>query len=86
MTQQFVDNGSSADDGTGTNWRECWEIFNSNMTEVYGFQTNNIIVINQESDFPNQTASTITLNAGLCYQLGDLIITSKNFVIEGGSG
>jgi len=86
MAQQLINIGGSADDGTGTNWRDCWDIVNDNFTEVYGFQTNNIIIINQESDFPNQTATTITLNAGLCYHLGDLIITSKNFVIEGGSG
>ena len=86
MAQKFVDIGSTANDGTGTNQRDAWDFVNQNFTEVYGFQTNNIIVINQESDFPNQTATTITLDAGLCYHLGDTIITNKNFVVEGGLG
>lgn len=86
MAQQSINVGEAANDRTGDTWRDAMIKTNENFTEVYGFQTNNIIVVNEESDFPNQTASTITLNAGLCYHLGDLITTNKNFVIEGGFG
>ena len=85
MALQLIDNGSAGDDGTGTNWRDCWDIVNANNTELFGFQTNNTVIINKESDFPDQDANTITLKAGTGYFLGDVIITSKRFICESGS-
>lgn len=43
----------------------------------------NAIVINSESDFDNQDATTITLNPGTFYALGANISTSKNFITQG---
>lgn len=48
-----------------------------------GVAPENVIVINSESDFDNQTASVITLTPGKYYQLGADITTNKRF--EGAS-
>jgi hypothetical protein len=84
MAQQLINVGAAANDRTGDTWRDAMIKANANFTEVYGFQTNNVIVINQESDFPVQDATTITLSAGVGYQLGDVLTTSKNFICNGG--
>ena len=39
-------------------------------------------VINQESDFPTQDATTITLEAGINYLLGASISSSKRFISQ----
>lgn len=43
------------------------------------------IIINQESDFPVQDASTITLNGGKIYKIGASFSTAKAFVLETGA-
>lgn len=85
MTQQIINVGAAANDRTGDTWRGGMIKANNNFTELYGFQTNNVVVINKESDFPVQNATTITLQAGICYFLGDVIITGKRFICESGS-
>ena len=42
-------------------------------------------VINQESDFPTQDATTITLEAGINYLLGASISSSKRFIYQSGA-
>jgi hypothetical protein len=36
MTQQYIDTGNTANDGTGTPLRDAFDICNSNFTELYG--------------------------------------------------
>ena len=45
----------------------------------------NMLVINSESDFDIQDATTITLNPGTLYQLGSDITTAKRFITQGSS-
>ena len=40
------------------------------------------IVINLESDFPEQDATTITLTGGIIYNIGASITTSKRFIVN----
>jgi len=46
----------------------------------------NQIVINQESDFANQDATTITLENGKVYLFGESVTTFKRFIINAGDG
>lgn len=84
MTQQLIDVGAAANDRTGDTWRNAMIKTNENFTEVYGFQANNVIVINEEANFPVQDATTITLSAGVGYQIGDQVTIAKNFICNGG--
>lgn len=86
MAQQLINLGSSPNDRTGTKWRGGGEIINENFTELYGFSANNTIVINSESDFPTQDASTITLETGVSYVMGDYVSTAKRFIVQTGAG
>ncbi len=43
----------------------------------------NLRFIASESDFENQTASTITLTPGIFYQIGASFSTTKNFITQG---
>jgi len=45
---------------------------------------NNVIVINSESDFPIQDATTITLSNDTAYVLGSLVTTAKRFIVGSG--
>jgi len=55
--------------------------------EVEVNKLSNVIVINNESDFPNQDANNIILGAGAelgaAYVFGADVTTSKNVVISG---
>jgi len=56
---------------------------------INGAQTNlvaqgNQIIINQESDFPTQDGTTITLDAGKNFVLGAAFTTAKRFIIQEG--
>lgn len=44
----------------------------------------NTVIINQESDFPIQTATTITLSAKTRYVIGSAISSGKRFICEDG--
>lgn len=41
-----------------------------------------IVVVNQESDFPTQDASTITLETNTMYQISNLVVTAKRFIVQ----
>lgn len=45
----------------------------------------NEIIINQESDFPIQDDTTITLEDFTDYKMGSLVVTSKRFIVGDGS-
>lgn len=60
----------------------------ANFTDLYaglGAQANNLITVNQESDFPVQDATTITLSANTLFFIGAQITTSKRFILETGA-
>lgn len=88
MAQQIINIGTSAGDGTGDKLRAGFDKVNDNFTELYPSfgATNpaNVIIINAESDFPNQTSTTITLDSGLLYFIGTAFSTVKNFVVMNG--
>lgn len=46
---------------------------------------NNTVIVNQESDFPDQTESAITLKAGRIYQISASLTTAKYFIVEDGA-
>lgn len=62
MAQQFINIGSSANDGTGTNWRDCWDFTNQNFTELYSgveeLNLNDRIIVKQASDLSGPLDST----------------------------
>ncbi len=58
---------------------------NDMTAELYAFnQTTNIIDITQESDFPTQDSSTISIESGMGYFIKTPFTTAKRFICEGG--
>lgn len=86
MAQQFINIGAAANDGTGTKWRPGGDIINDNFSELYAFDaTINTVFIKQESDFPTQDASAITLEALTVYVVSGTFTTAKKFTCNNGS-
>jgi hypothetical protein len=87
MAQQLIGTGAVANDGTGDDYRTAFTKANDNFTELFAglsAQADNIIVVNSESDFPVQDASTITLATNTQYFLGGVVNTAKTFTINDG--
>ena len=83
MAKQVVNIGAVANDGTGTNQRDAWDIFNDNMTELFDFKdSQDTILISQESDFPVQDATTITLESKVDYKITADVTTAKKFIVK----
>ena len=86
MGQQFINLGVVANDGTGTKWRAGGDVINENFTELYGLIGSiDFVFVAQESDFPVQDATTITLEAGQVYVVSGSFSVAKRFVCETGS-
>lgn len=86
MAQQIINVGSSANDRTGDTWRDSMIKVNDNFTEVYDFiDSVEIVYVAQESDFPTQDATTITLESNKFYWATATFTTSKNFICQNGS-
>lgn len=86
MAQQLINIGTVANDRTGDTWRDSFDKTNQNFTELYGLTGDNpIVYAHQESDFPVQDATTITLEAGKIYQCAASFSTAKRFVVEDGA-
>ena len=84
MAQQLIGLGAEANDRTGDDWRSGGEKINANFTELYsGFGS--IVYVAQESDFPTQTSSTITLDVDTLYVISASFSTAKNFDCNDGS-
>jgi hypothetical protein len=61
---------------------------NNNFTELYAnlsAQPQNVIVINEEADFPTQDATTITLDANTRFFIGSQLSTAKSFTVLSGA-
>ena len=54
MAQQLISIGTTANDGTGTNWRTAWEYTNDNFTELFtsveSLELNNRVIVKEASD------------------------------------
>lgn len=86
MTLQLVPTGDSDDDGNGINWRAAWELMNTNTAELQTFiDAKAFQEISEESSFPTQTATTITLEAQVVYVGTASVTTAKNFIVEDGA-
>jgi hypothetical protein len=85
MAQQLIGVGSAANDGTGDPWRDAMIKCNENFTEVFGgFDAIDFVFVAQESDFPVQDATTITLEASQVYVVSASFSVDKRFVCENG--
>ena len=86
MAQQLINIGAAANDRTGDTWRDAMDKSNDNFTELYLFDASQkTIQVAQESDFPTQDATTITLEAGLLYFVTGSFTVTKRFVCENGA-
>jgi hypothetical protein len=55
------------------------------INEVGAGLAQTTLVINSESDFPIQDANTIDISSGFAYKIGSPFITSKQFLMKGGT-
>lgn len=86
MVQQVINVGATANDRTGDTWREAFIKVNSNETELFDFKdSQSFVFIAQESDFPVQDATTITLESNMVYVVSTNVTTGKRFICEDGS-
>ena len=86
MAQQLINIGSAANDRTGDTWRDAFDKTNENFTELYDVvDAVGVVFITQESDFPTQDATTITLEANTQYSISQSFSTAKNFICQSGS-
>ena len=85
MAQQDFNIGTVPNDKTGDTYRGAFTKAQDNFDELYGFHfESNIIEIYQESDFPIQDGSTITISNGFGYFIKKPFATSKSFTMLGG--
>lgn len=86
MAKQTINIGTVANDRTGDTWRDAFDKTNQNFTELYDGQTANpIVYVSEESDFPVQDATNITLEAGKIYQYTASFSTAKKFTVNDGA-
>ena len=90
MTQTLVTIGAS-DAGSGDTPDVAFTTVNSNATDaetrlvaIEGALSNNVVLVSQESDFPNQDATSIYLDPGFTYTPLTSFSHSKSIVFQGG--
>lgn len=85
-TLSVVDVGTAANDRTGDTWRDAFVKVNSNTATLQTFlDAKAFTEIAEESDFPTQTATTVTLESQVVYVLTASFTTTKNFAVEDGA-
>jgi len=85
MAKQTINIGTVPNDRLGDTWRDAFNKTNDNFTELYDFDTaQGAIFVNQESDFPTQDGTTITLGANSNFVITGAFSTAKRFIIEDG--
>ena len=87
MTQETIAIGA-ANAQLGDDLFTAFTKTNSNFTELYAnlsAQPQNVIVINEEADFPTQDATTITLDANTRFFIGSQFSTAKSFTALSGA-
>ena len=82
MVQSVINVGAAANDRTGDTWRVAMIKTNGNFSQLFA---DTAVFIAQESDFPTQTATTITLEADTAYVVTADFSTAKNFITVTGS-
>jgi hypothetical protein len=86
MAQQTINVGTVANDGTGDTWRAALVKTNANFDELYlSVGANPTVYVTQESDFPTQDATTITLESQTRYYITAAFSTAKHFVPQNGA-
>ena len=85
-TLEIVNVGTVANDRTGDTWRDAFVKVNSNSVILQAvIDAGAFVLIAQESDFPSQTGSTITLQTQTVYLITAAFTTAKNFTVEDGA-
>jgi len=85
MTQQNIIIGT-ADAKAGDTLFSAFTKTQDNFTELYGLhKTSNIVEITEESDFPTQDATTISIESGMGYFIKKPFTTTKKFTMKGGA-
>jgi len=86
MAKQVINVGTVADDRTGDTWRSAMQKSNSNFTELFDFDASlGFVFIAQESDFPIQDATTITLATDTVHIITASFSTAKKFTVNDGA-
>ena len=82
MPLDLINLGTVADDRTGDTFRAGGTKINAQFTELFGVVASiGIIFVAQESDFPIQDSSTITLSAQTQYIITAPFSTAKSFTV-----
>lgn len=84
LTQEDIAIGA-ADAKQGDTYFAAFTKIQNNFNTLFGAFADNVIVVNSESDFDQQDATTITLIANHQYIIGAAITTSKRFIVEDGA-
>ena len=85
MAQQNITIGA-ADAGEGDDYFTAFTKTQANFTDLYAVNSANTeVIITQESDFPVQDGSAITLQATTSYIISAALTTAKRFIVENGS-
>lgn len=58
MAKKIINIGATANDGTGTNWRDAWDYVNQNFTELYSAALDNRVVVKTAADLSGDLDST----------------------------
>ena len=84
MAQQLIGLGAAANDRQGDPWRGGGLKINEMFTELYAGLGSSVFVT-QESDFPIQDATTITLAGNTRHVISADFTTTKSFICSNGS-
>jgi hypothetical protein len=85
MPRTEINIGTTANDKTGTKWRDAWGFVNEMTAELYANLPSNIVYIKTPANFGNQDANSIYLDSKVLYVLEDSIETDKNYVVDDGA-
>ena len=86
ITQDVINVGTVANDRTGDTWRAAMVKANTNFTNLTAFaNSQSFVFVAEESDFPSQTGSVITLETNTVYIVTANVTTAKSFTCQQGS-
>lgn len=80
MAQQIINIGAVANDGTGDTIRDGGDKINDNFTELYANIIDNVVVVNELSDFPAASGGKITLLANMQYLISSVIAIGTDYL------
>lgn len=82
MSQQLINVGAAANDGTGDTWRDAFIKVNANETELFGLvASGQRVVVSELADFPTPVAGVITLVASTQYFLTESVSLGTNRIV-----